>query len=220
MSGRLSPEIIDISQPVDADAGVFEGDTPFSFEWKWDQAKGSSCNVAAVQLSPHVGTHADAPLHFSAGGASIGEVPLGAYLGPCRVVDLSDAFEGHGGLVRVEHLEGVELSRTPRVLLRTHGSESTRFPEAFVSMSEEAALWLGENGARLVGLDTPSMDPATSTALAAHRALGRAGVAILENLVLAHVEAGEYELIALPLRWMGLDAAPLRAVLRRTEAGG
>ena len=71
VSGRLDPEIIDISQPVDADAGVFQGDTPFSFEWKWDQSKGSSCNVAALNLSPHVGTHADAPLHFQADGVAL-----------------------------------------------------------------------------------------------------------------------------------------------------
>jgi len=216
----VHPEIIDISQPVDAESGVFEGDTPFSFEWKWEKAQGSSCNVAAVRLSPHVGTHADAPLHFDADGASIGEVPLDAYIGPCRVVDLSSKFGSEGGLIQPTHLQGVDLAQTPRVLLRTHDSTSTRFPEAFVSMSPEAAEWFGENGGRLIGLDSPSMDPATSTQLAAHHLLGAAGVAILENLVLAKVEVGEYELIALPLRWVGVDAAPLRAVLRRPSANG
>lgn len=214
----MHPEIIDISQPVDAGAGVFEGDTPFSYTWKWDQADGSSCNVAAVTLSPHVGSHADAPLHFDRNGASIGEVELDSYLGPCRVVDLVGRIDAGDGLVRPEQLAGINLSRTPRVLLRTHDSQSTAFPRKFVALSAEAARWFAENGGRLLGLDTPSMDPATSKELAAHRELGRGGVAILENLVLAHVEAGEYELIAVPLRWMGLDAAPVRALLRRLRS--
>lgn len=213
----MTGEIIDISQPVDSGAGVFEGDTPFSFRWKWDRAQGSSCNVAAVKLSPHVGSHADAPLHFDAQGASIGEVDLDRYLGPCRVVDLAGQFAGGADLVRPEQLVGIDFGRTPRVLLRTHDSPSTAFPRRFAALSPEAARWFGENGGQLLGLDTPSVDPAKSRELAAHRELGRNGVAILENLVLGHVEAGEYELIAMPLRWMGLDASPVRAVLRRTR---
>jgi len=209
---EASPErarrILDISQPVDPSSGVFPGDTPFHFEWKWDQSKGDSCNVSAVTLSPHVGTHADAPLHFEADGADIGAVDLRRYVGPCIVVD-----GPVDGLVLPEHLESVDLESTPRILLRTHGSTDTAFPENFVALGAEAARWLGQRGCLLVGLDTPSMDPPASQELAAHRELARQNIAILENLVLAHVDPGVYELVALPLRWAGLDAAPVRAIL-------
>lgn len=203
------PRLIDISQSVDPKAGIFPGDTPFHFEWKWDLSAGSSCNVAAVTTSAHVGTHADAPLHFLEQGASIGEVDLEPYLGPCIVVEGPAS-----GQVLQSHLADIDFAQTPRVLLKTHESEDSAFPERFVTLSTEAAEYLANAGALLVGLDTPSMDPPTSKSLEAHHALGRAGIAILENLRLARVEAGRYELIALPLRWMGLDAAPVRAVLR------
>jgi arylformamidase len=204
---------IDISQPVGPDSGVFAGDTKFRYSWKWDQRRGASCNVAAIETSPHVGTHADAPLHFRLGGTSIGEVDLEPFLGPCIVI------EGPvDGMVQQSHLRNIDLAATPRVLLKTHSRLDTAFPDRFVALSVEAAEYLGARGCRLIGLDTPSVDPAASKSMEAHHALGRRNVAILENLQLAHVSAGRYELIALPLRWIGLDAAPVRAILRPLRA--
>jgi arylformamidase len=205
----VAGKLIDISQAVDARAGVFPGDTPFSFEWKWDQDRGSSCNVSAVTLSPHVGSHADAPLHFRSGAPSIGEVDLSAYVGPCQVV-----AGPASGLIHRSHLQELDIAGCERILFKTHEREDTAFPERFVALSAEAADFLVQRGVRLVGLDTPSVDSASSKSLEAHHTLGRGGVAILENLQLAQVTPGRYELIALPLRWMGLDAAPVRAVLR------
>jgi arylformamidase len=175
-------------------------------------ALGASCNVSRISTSPHNGTHADAPLHYLPGAKGIGNVDLAPYLGPCRVL------EGpRSGQVRIEHLDGTDFARTPRILVRTHQSTDTGFREDFVSLDAEAARWLAARGVKLVGLDTPSMDPFDSKTMDAHHALLGAGVAILENLSLAHVEPGEYELIALPLRWPGLDASPVRAVLRETS---
>ena len=209
MSMRTQQNWIDISQPVGPDSGVFAGDTRFRFSWKFDQRRGASCNVAAVETSPHVGTHADAPLHYRSDGASIGEVSLDAYFGPCIV------HEGPAsGLIQRSHLRDIDLTATPRLLLKTHRSREVAFPERFVALSVEAAEYLGAAGCRLIGLDTPSVDPVASKSLEAHHALGRRGIAILENLLLADVEPGRYELIALPLRWVGLDAAPVRAILR------
>ena len=233
--------VIDISQPVSPATGAWPGDTPFSFRWTWSMARGDSCNVSAVQASPHVGSHADAPLHFEPGAPGIGEVELHRYLGPCWVVDGPAA-----GLVTPADLAGVDLARYPRVLLRTRpaspaatpaaGSPATpgpgnpsapgagptalpdqpdvAFPSSFVALSPAAAHYLAERGALLVGLDTPSIDPFESKDLPSHHVLAQARVAILENLVLGHVAPGAYELIALPLRWLGLDASPVRAVLR------
>jgi arylformamidase len=98
--------------------------------------------------------------------------------------------------------------------VRTRDTADAAFPEQFVSLSPEAARFLTTAHARLIGLDTPSMDPFDSKDLPAHKTLAQARIAILENLVLAHVTPGRYELLALPLRWEGLDASPVRAALR------
>ncbi len=210
----MQRRIIDISQPVNAAIGVWPGDTPFSSEFSWDMKKGASCNVSRITTSPHNGTHADAPLHFLPEGAGIGEVPLLPYLGPCVVID-----GPREGQVEPGHFDGIDLADTPRILVRTRDDAGTEFPENFVSLSREAARWLADRGALLIGLDTPSMDPFDSKTMDAHHALLGARVAILENLVLAHVQPGNWELIALPLRWSGLDASPVRAVLRESSAG-
>ena len=75
--------------------------------------------------------------------------------------------------------------------------------------------FLKQHGVRLVGIDTPSVDPFDAADLPAHRACGEHGIIILEGLVLRDVPAGLYELIALPLRLVGFEASPVRAVLRR-----
>lgn len=201
--------LIDISQPVSPSTGAWPGDTPFSYRWTWSMEEGSSCNVSAITASPHVGTHADAPLHFDPQGQSVGEVELDRYIGPCWVADGPEE-----GLVEPKHLDGLDLETYPRLLLRTRRSVDPAFPTSFVALSPEAAAALQARGARLIGLDTPSMDPFDSKDLPAHHVLSAARIAILENLVLEHVEPGPYELLALPLRWMGLDASPVRAVLR------
>lgn len=201
--------LIDISQPVDASIGVWPGDTPFSAEFTWKMSDGDACNVSRVITSPHNGTHADAPVHFVPGAAGIGEVALDAYLGPCWVLD-----GPRTGQVTRAHFAHVDLVAYPRLLIRTRDEASTGFPTAFVSLAPDAAQALHERGVRLIGLDTPSMDPVDSKTMHAHHVLLPGNIAILENLALAHVQPGPYELIALPLRWLGLDASPVRAVLR------
>jgi arylformamidase len=203
------PRLIDISQPVDAEVGVWPGDTPFSSEFTWKMSEGAACNVSRITTSPHNGTHADAPLHFIPGAAGIGEVALAPYLGPCWVVD-----GPRSGQVQPDHFAEVDFTTHPRLLVRTRDEAQRSFPPDFVSLSPVAARSLRDRGACLIGLDTPSMDPLESKDTPSHHVLLPAGIAILENLVLAHVEPGPYELIALPLRWTGLDASPVRAVLR------
>lgn len=201
--------IIDISAPVSADTPAWPGDTEFSAELTWKIANGDSCNVSRIVTSPHNGSHADSPMHFIDGAEGIGEVPLDRYLGACVVVD-----GPRSGQIQREHLESVDFERTPRVLVKTYDEHPRAFDPDFVSVAIEAAQFLADRRAKLIGLDSASMDPFDSKGAEAHKILLPAGIALLENLVLDHVEPGEYELIALPLRWMGLDASPVRAVLR------
>jgi len=202
--------LYDLSPRIDAQSPVWPGDTPYSCTLAWSIESGSSVNVTTLHSTPHVGAHIDAPFHFDAGGATAAELPLEPFLGRCLLIDLPRA-----PLVLPAHLEGLDLGRAERLLVRTNSVGDRRsFPEDFMALSPEAAELLAARGVRLVGLDSPSMDPFTSKTLDAHKALWRGGVGILEGLDLDGVPPGVYELIALPLRLAGACASPVRAVLR------
>jgi len=207
--------IRDISQALRPALPVWPGDTRFSAERTWDH-DATPVAVSRFAMSTHGGTHADAPLHYARNGEAIEAMDLDAYVGPARVVDARSAGErAAGGRVTADwlapHLEGVP----PRVLLRTFD----RFPHDawvsdFTAIAPDAIELLAARGVRLIGTDAPSIDPQESKTLDAHKAVLAAGMRILEGLVLDDVAAGDYELIALPLKLAGLDAAPVRAVLR------
>jgi len=203
--------IWDISPPVDATSPVFPGDTPYSQRWTATIAPGCPVNVSAVNLSPHVGAHADAPLHYDADGAAIGSVALEPYLGPCRVIHA----QGSGPLLHIRHLAHALHALPPRVLVRTREhAVIDRFDPELVAYAPETIDHLAELGVMLVGIDTASIDPADSKLLASHQVIRRRGLRVLENLVLDEVPEGDYELIALPLKWTAADASPVRAILR------
>lgn len=173
-------------------------------------AEGASVNVSTNHLSTHTGAHADAPYHFYEEGARMDEVEIEKYIGRARVVDLA-------GSERVEegHLLGLDLSRLERLLFRTlAGAPGEAFPGPFPYLSPEAARSIALAGVKLVGIDTPSLDPVDSKDLPAHHILLERGVGMLEGLDLRGVPPGDYELIALPLKLAGLDASPVRAILR------
>lgn len=205
----------DISAPVHAGSPVFPGDTPYSQQWCATIGPQCPVNVSALAMSPHVGTHADAPLHYDPQGATIGDVPLDAFLGPCRVIHAI----GRGPLVQWEHIahaverEGHPLP--PRVLVRTYERMPVdRWDGALAAYAPATIERLADRGVVLVGIDTASIDPADSKALESHQVIRRRGLRVLENLVLDEVPEGDYELIALPLRLTTADASPVRAVLR------
>lgn len=195
---------------------VWPGDQPFEPVWSARIAAGSSVNVGALTLSLHTGTHADAPLHVRDGAPPIDELPLAAYIGPAVVID-APSEEAIGE----DLLEGIDLAATPRVLFRTRRQPGPDgWSDRFAHLAPALATRLAREGARLVGLDTPSVDPADSKSLEAHHALFAGGIAILENLDLAHVAPGTYTLVALPLRIDGMDASPVRAVLIHHSPAG
>jgi arylformamidase len=200
----------DISPAVAEGFPVFPGDTPFAQRWTWTLGPGCPVNVSAVTLSPHTGAHADAPLHYDPEGASIGDVGLDAYFGPCRVIHAI----GVGSLVEPAHLAQRLAHTPPRVLLRTYRKVPAGWDAGFTAVAPAALELLHHHGVRLIGIDTPSLDPEQSKTLDSHQVVRRHKMAILEGIVLDEIAEGDYELIALPLKWKGLDASPVRAVLR------
>ena len=201
----------DISPPIASDSPLFPGDTAYSQQWTATITPGCPVNLSAITMSPHIGAHADAPLHYGDGAPTIGQVGLDPYLGACRVIHAI----GCGPLVRPEHLAHSATDLPPRVLVRTCEQAPTHWSPAFSAFAPETIAWLASLGVRLVGIDSQSVDPADSKTLPSHHLLLRHDLRVLENLVLDDVPEGDYELIALPLKLMTADASPVRAVLRK-----
>ena len=203
--------LLDVSQPVTPRTAAFPGDVPFSCGWTLELARGGSVNLSAVTTSPHVGTHVDAPFHYDERGARVGGLDLGAFVGPALVVDAVGRSE-----IGADLLRGLDLAGHPRVLFRTQRrSDPHAFLDEFPILADDAIAALAGARVRLVGMDAPSFDPVDAKELRVHKALGRAGIANVENLVLDRAEPGKHELLAAPVAWVEQDAAPLRAVLRR-----
>jgi arylformamidase len=179
--------IWDITRPLAPGLPAWPGDRPYSRHWTARLEDGAPCNVGEIAMSCHAGTHIDAPFHFAGTGATVDEVPLQACVGPCVVLPLARLAEAAG---------------EERVLLRAGGGAPT------------AAQVEALPGLRLLGTDGGSVDREDAATLDVHHALWHRGAVILEGLDLDGVSDGRYELIALPLRLAGMDAAPVRALLR------
>ena len=200
----------DISPSVSTRAPVFPGDTPFQVLWNERINDGGVANISTIHMSPHIGAHVDAPIHLDSGAVDVASLRLERFIGRCRVIDLS-------AVDTKEPVSREELANAcfyERVLIKTRRAAPDGLTNDFRAVSPGAVRLLLESGVMLVGLDTPSMDPADSTLLLAHRVALQGGMSIIENLDLSQVEAGEYELIALPLKLEGVEASPVRAVLR------
>jgi arylformamidase len=209
----------DITRTLTPHTAVFPGDTPVTIAPVMQMRNGDSCNVTSVAMSAHAGTHVDAPRHYNDAGAGIDSVSLDVLVGPARVATIEVGTITVAELKRVmPHASNAtnHESRVTRLLIHTPSSDTPDdvWNPSFTYFTPEAADWLGANGVRLIGVDTPSVDPATSKDLPAHKAFLRHGVIIMENLCLRGVPDGDYELIALPLKIEDNDAAPARAILR------
>jgi arylformamidase len=210
--------IWDISQPLKNDVAPWPGDTPFRYELAWQMSETCPVNVGALSMSPHNGTHADAPFHFDRNGAAIDSLPLGNYIGPAVVIDLEEKFSYAYPTIMIADLEHArsQIAETRRILLRTNCfPDSTRFPDWIPALHPDAVAWLRELNIVLLGVDVPSVDPLEAKVLANHYTLIAGKVAIVESLDLREIEAGVYQFAALPLRLVGGDAAPVRAILWR-----
>jgi len=207
-------KLYDISLELNERLPVWPGDTPFQRVQSLDIEKGDWVSLSSISCSLHSGTHADAPCHYRKGAESIGEVELTPYLGPAQLLRLNDRKQG---AIRWEELELGLKKPVERLLICANPAlDRQTFPNEFRFLSLEAAEALGRAGLLLLGTDAPSVDAVDSQDLPVHILFGSYGIRILENLQLAHVPAGEYELIALPLAIDGGDASPVRAVLRES----
>jgi arylformamidase len=203
--------LYDITPAVTGSLAVWPGDTPPTREVLADLKRGDTITLSTLRATVHLGAHADAPSHYGVDAPAIDARPLDSYLGPCRVVRIAAS---RGTRIAPSAIPG-DL-RCERVLIATGTyPDPASFNEDFAALEPATVDLLHERGARLVGIDTPSVDPFSSKDLAAHRRFLAHDMAILEGLVLSGVPEGDYELIALPLKLAGFDASPVRAILRK-----
>jgi len=205
--------IYDVSVALRQGLASWPGDAAFQHVWTCKKSQGATVNVSEMRLSVHTGTHVDAPFHFSDEGATAADLSLEPFFGPAIVIDVRGR-----PLIRIGDLDGHDLSRAPRVLLRTSAwPDKTHFPDSIPTLGSEVPSWLGDKGVMLFGIDVPSVDAIDSKDLPIHHGLSAAGICILESLDLDAVPEGIYELVALPLKIVGSDGAPVRAILREIK---
>ena len=207
-------KIFDISLTISPDLPVWPGDPPVELEQIASIDEGAHSNVSRLNTAVHVGTHVDAPHHFLNDGRTVEQLSLEILTGPCYVTQLPDGIEA----ITAEALEGMSLpSDVTRILFGTSNSRlwsrgETEFQEDFVAVTEDGANWLVEHGIQLVGVDYLSVAPFRDS-VPTHRILLQAGIIALEGLDLSAVPRGFYELYCLPLKLLGSDGAPARAIL-------
>ena len=203
--------IWDISQTLRPALPVWPGDTAFACDDVWTIGPDCPVKVSRLTLSTHSGAHADAPSHYDASGEDIAAADPAVYVGPCMLVTAG----GTGPHVRSEDLALDLLAGSSRVLIRTYSNfPHDSWDSDFRALHHTTIDALSNAGCRLIGIDSASLDPETSKTMDAHHAVRRNDMRILEGLVFDGVPDGAYELIALPLKIAGADAAPVRAILR------
>ena len=207
--------IIDITVPLTTEMPIWPGFKGIRITPIKRMDRGDSFNISRLDCNLHTGTHVDAPSHFLQNGTTVKQLPLDVLVGPSYVAHLPDAAD-----ITADDLSDLNLpSGIERLLLRTRNSElwaakTTRFNKDFVALTYDAAQWIVDKGIRLIGVDYLSVQRYRDDART-HQILLGADTIALEGLNLSNVKSGFYELICLPLRLVGADGAPIRAILRQ-----
>ena len=205
---------IDVSISLHNGMHGWPGDPPTVVTMHAGTAKGDVCNVSAINLSSHTGTHMDAPLHFLPNGKTMDDLPWDAVIGPARVVEIQD-----DAAIKIAELEKIQPRKGERLLFKTRNSAGSwakpEFDKDFVYLSKEAARYLADCGVLTVGVDYLSVGGFYHDGIETHNALLTAEIWIIEGLDLSKVETGSYDLICLPIKFHQGDGAPARCLLRR-----
>ncbi|MCD2097073.1 cyclase family protein [Rhodococcus rhodochrous] len=181
-------------------------------------AAGDASNVTRWLIGSHTGTHVDAPLHFKDGELPVDQIDMDVLVGPAVVLDLT----GVTGQVGAAELEAAGLGDATRVILKTVNSSedgalrADEKPSQWVGLAPDGAALLRERGVKIIAIDYLTLEsPENTVEWETHHELLPNGVIILEGLDLAAVEAGPYEMVCLPLKLQGSEAAPARTILIR-----
>lgn len=206
---------IDISYPLSEDMIYWPQDpVPPDVKTGTHSTEEGTITMSQMTINTHHGTHVDAPRHFCPDGTTIDEMPLGAIMGPVRVIEIKDTE-----LIKPEELAAHDIQPGERVLFKTVNSsyyKLGKFVEDFVHISNEAANFLKDKKVSVVGIDYLAVGSFKDRAslIEVHQTLLGNGIWIVEALDLSGVEPGSYEIICLPIRIKQGDAGQARAILR------
>ena len=204
--------IYDISVPIRSGGLVYPGNPEIDIALQQAMAKGASANVSTIRFGSHTGTHVDASRHFFDDGQPVDKIPLDRLIGPALLVGFSDDVRSVGAAELREH----DIKDHKRILLRTRNSallSRREFVNDYTYLAPDGAQYLVDKGVELVGIDYLSIEQFHSGHHLTHRTLLERSVVIVEGLDLSVPPSGEYQFICLPLRIVGCDGAPARAVL-------
>jgi len=207
-------KIHDISIPVSPETVVWPGDPPVELERVSSMDAGAGVNVSRLSIGVHVGTHVDAPHHFLNDHRTVESLPLSILIGPAQVIQIPDEVS----MISADVLEKASFPPgTQRLLLKTRNSHiweggGKEFHPEFVALDETGATWIVQHGIKLIGIDYLSIAP-FNLSEPPHQILLKPGVIILEGADLSAVPPGSYYLYCLPLKLVGSDGAPARAIL-------
>ncbi len=207
-------KIIDISIPLSEKTPVWEGDKGISVPRVAKIEEGSDFNVSRIELGVHAGTHIDAPFHVFENGNTVDQIPLDTLIGNVQVVEITDGISviGKNCLMKLNFQDGID-----RILFKTSNSnywetDPFSFNKEYVAINSEGAKYLADMDLKLVGVDYFSVS-SYDDLKQPHLILLDRGVVLLENIDLRQVVPEIYKLICLPLKIIGTDGAPVRAVL-------
>jgi arylformamidase len=207
---------VDVTAPIDPKTTpVYPGDAPIHFEFLKHMEKGDNLTLSSFSLGAHTATHVDAPMHFIKGGKSLDQIPLDRFIGPVRVIDCS----ADARAIDAAELGKHQWKGAKRIFFRTRNSRNgwmtdPTFHKDFTYVAPDAAQLLADAGVELVGIDYISLEQFGATEPKAHRILLGKNIPIIEGLQLENVKPGDYELMLLPMRVVGHEAASARALLR------
>ncbi len=220
MTTPVERRVLDLSHPLSPATPAFPGDPALEIRVLDSTAAPRTAgerhlNCSHLSMSLHCGTHMDAPFHFFENGTTIDQIPLERTIGPALLIAVP--WQVDGLLIEPRHLVPfeAELRATRRVVFNTswhHRWGADDYFTAHPVITGGAAQWMIDHGVQLIGVDTPSVD---RSPFDAHLAILGADALIVENLTnLDALPAGVFELIATPLRIVGRDGSPVRAVAK------
>lgn len=206
---------IDVSVPIHNTMHHWPGDPPpFATTHAAIGRNGAPCNVTALYMSAHTGTHMDSPLHFIDGGKTMDGLPFDAVIGPARLVEIKDKTA-----IKPAELKKLKPQAGERLLFKTPNSarswKKETFDKDFVYIAKEGAQYLVDCGVKTVGVDYLSVGGFYKDGIPTHHILLGAEVWIIEGLDFSKVKPGNYDLICLPIKYRGGDGAPARCLIRR-----
>ncbi len=205
---------MDVSVPIDNRMHGWPENPPTFVSMHLGTAKGDVCNVSAIQISSHAGTHMDSPFHFLPGAPTLDDIPWDAVIGPARVVEIRDREA-----IRPVELKKMRLKAGERILFKTRNSsvswKKPAFDRDFVYIAKEGAQYLVDRGIQTVGVDYLSVGGFYQDGIETHHILLGARVWIIEGLNLSAVKPGAYDLVCMPIKLAQGDGAPARCLLRK-----